>query len=137
MKKPRGPLFWIPRILAILLIAFLALFSLDSFQPGLSAGEIALALLMHNIPVLVLIALLAVAWKWDLVGAVTFVGAGLLYIGLNIFNVFGTGLPWYLAISWSLSLAGPAIFVGALFYLNWAQHRRAPKTRETPVAPQL
>ena len=125
MKRSRGPWYWIPRILAVLLVAFLALFSLDVFQPGLSSGEIALAFFMHNIPVFVMIVVLVFAWKWDLVGVIGFAVAGLLYIGLTISSVIGSNLPWYVAIAWSLQIAGPALIVAALFFVNWRLGRRA------------
>lgn len=132
MKRSRGPWYWIPRILGVLLVAFLALFSLDVFQPGLSSGEIALAFLMHNIPVIVMIGVLAFAWKWDLVGVIGFAVAGLLYIGLTISSVVGSNLPWYLAIAWSLQIAGPALIVAALFFVNWRRGRRAVVPSSAP-----
>lgn len=42
---------WAPRMLAMGLIGFFALFSLDAIRPGLTAKEILVALLIHNIPV--------------------------------------------------------------------------------------
>lgn len=132
MKRSRGPWYWIPRILAVLLVAFLALFSLDVFQPGLSSGEIALAFLIHNIPVIVMIVVLVFAWKWDLVGAIGFAIAGLLYIGLTAYSVVGSNLPWYLAIAWSVQLAGPALIIAALFFVNWRRGRRSVVASSDP-----
>lgn len=112
-------LYWIPRVLSILFICFLALFSLDVFEPGMSAGEIMLGLLMHNIPSIIMAILLVIAWKKEIVGAVGYFGAGLLYIGIVIFNIVNSGLQWYLAISWSLIIAGPLFIIGILFLINW------------------
>ena len=119
MKKAGRIWYWAPRLLSILFICFLTLFSLDVFEPGLSAGEIALGLLMHNIPSIIMIVLLIIAWRIEIVGTVVFIGAGLLYIGLVVNNVIHSELPWYLAITWSLNIAGPAFIIGVLFLISW------------------
>ena len=112
-------LYWTPRVLSILFTCFLALFSLDVFEPGMSAGKIMLGLLMHNIPSIIMAVLLVIAWKKEIVGAVGYFGAGLLYNGIVIFNIVNSGLQWYLAISWSLIIAGPLFIIGILFLINW------------------
>lgn len=119
MKRTEKILFWTPRILSILFICFLALFSLDVFEPGKSIEEILLGLLMHNIPSIIMIILLVIAWRKEIVGAVSYFGAGLLYIGLVTFRVINSELQWYLAITWSLTIAGPAFLIGVLFLINW------------------
>lgn len=119
--------YWAPRILSILFILFLAMFSLDVIEPGRSMGDTIIGLIMHNIPVFILIGLLIIAWKHELVGAVTFIAAGLLYSGLTVSGAVQSDIPWYLSISWSLTIAGPAFLVGILFLLNWKRKRR-PKT---------
>lgn len=117
-------IYWTPRILSILLILFLAMFSLDVIGPGRSVGDILIGLIMHNIPVLILTALLMIAWKHELVGAITFIAAGSLYSGMNVFRAIHSDIPWYLSIPWSLTIAGPAFLVGILFLLNWKQKRQ-------------
>lgn len=119
MKKTRKMLYWAPRILSILFICFLTLFSLDVFEPGMSAGEIALGLFMHNIPSIIMIVLLVIAWRKEIVGAVSYFCAGLFYIGFLIFSAVNSGLQWYLVISWSMIIAGPAFIIGVLFLINW------------------
>ena len=112
-KVPRW-IYWTPRILSILFLCFLAIFSLDVFEPGLSAGQIALGLFMHNIPVLILLVVLLIAWKYEIVGGIAFILAGLAYIVSTAIRV-----PWYLVISWSMIIAVPAFFIGILFLVNW------------------
>lgn len=119
MKKTGKLLYWTPRILSILFICFLSLFSLDVYQPGMSAGDVALGLFMHNIPSLVMIVLLVIAWRREIVGAVGFIGAGLFYVGLVVFNVVNSQLPWYIAITWVLTISGPAFLIGILYLINW------------------
>jgi hypothetical protein len=93
------------------------------FEPGMSAGEVALGLLMHNIPSIILIILLVIAWRKEIVGAVSYFGAGLLYIGFVTFSVVNSGLPWYIAITWSITIAGPAFIIGVLFLINWIKRK--------------
>jgi hypothetical protein len=107
----RGWLVWTPRILLLLFVAVLALFSLDVFEEGLGAGEIALGLLMHNLPTLALLAAAVAAWRWPLVGAV----------GLAAFAAW-----WLLAFavrgfvpSVVLLMAGLPLAVAALFLASW------------------
>ena len=119
-KKASKFLTWLPRILSIIFIAFLAMFSLDVFEPGRQWWEILLGLFMHNIPVFVLIAVLIIAWKHEIVGAIAFGLAGLLHIVLTINRA---GLPWQLAFSLSLIIAGPAFIIGFLFLHNWCKKR--------------
>ena len=111
--------FWAPRILSILFVMFLAMFSLDVIEPGRSTGEIIIGLIMHNIPVFILTGLVIIAWKHELVGAVAFITVGLLYSGLTLSEAIKSEIPWYQSISWSLTIAGPALLVGILFLLNW------------------
>lgn len=124
MKKTGNFLYWTPRILSILFICFLSLFSLDVYQPGMSAGDLALGLFMHNIPSLILIALLVIAWRREIVGAVGFIGAGLLYIGLVVGKLVNSELPLYIAITWSLIIVGPAFLIGILFMINWKKRKK-------------
>jgi len=119
MNKAKKILYLSPRILSILYICFLTLFSLDVFEPGMSAGEVALGLFMHNIPSIIMIVLLVIAWRKEIVGAVGYFCAGLLYIGFLIFNAVNSGLQWQLVISWSIIIAVPALLIGILFFINW------------------
>lgn len=120
MKKST---YWTPRIMSILFICFLSLFSLDVFQPGMSATEIALGLFMHNIPSIILIVLLIISWRREIIGALTYFAAGTIYIGFVLYNVMKSGLPWYTGLTWSLIIALPAFIIGLLFLANW-RHRK-------------
>jgi len=112
--------FWTPRILSIIFIAFLALFSLDVFGMGLSFREVSIGLIMHNIPVFVLIAVLVIAWKRELVGGVVFILAGFLYIFLAL---HGAG-DWRMALAWSVQISGMAFLIGGFFIANWIKKKK-------------
>lgn len=114
--KARGPLYWAPRILTLLFTGFISLFALDVFDGRRGFTESVAALLMHLIPSLVLLVLLAIAWRWEWVGAITFPTLGALYI------VTGWGrFPWMTY----LIIAGPLFLVGGLFLFAWMRRRIA------------
>ena len=123
MKEIGKLLYWAPRILSILFICFLSLFSLDVYKPGMRVEDVALGLFMHNIPTLIMVVLLVIAWRREIVGAVSFIGAGLLYSGFVVFNVVNSELPWYIAITWALTIAGPAFLIGILYLINWKKRK--------------
>jgi len=116
-------IYWTPRILSIIFLCFLALFSLDVIEEGLSFGQILLGLLMHNIPIFVLGIILWISWKYEIVGAIAFILAGILYIGFIFRNIVETGFQWYY-LAWAVQLSGIAFFIGILFLMNWRQKKR-------------
>ena len=103
-------LFWTPRALGILFAIFLSLFALDVFSEGYGFRETIVALFMHLVPTFVVLIALAVAWRWEWVGAALFCGLAVFYVVMAWGRFpFGT----YLVIS------GPLLLVGVLFLLNW------------------
>jgi hypothetical protein len=119
-KKASKFIYWTPRILGIIFVLFLMMFSLDVFEPGMTAWQIALGLFIHNIPSLILLIALIISWKHEIVGAVTFILAGLLYI---ISVALRPGFEWY-RLSWFVIISGPAFFIGILFLIGWLRKRR-------------
>ncbi|MCE4564949.1 hypothetical protein INQ51_11570 [Maribellus sp. CM-23] len=128
MKTSIKILHWTPRILCILAILFISLFALDSFGPGRTIWQQISAFLMHMIPSFVLLALLIVAWKWELVGGILFTLIGLGFspfifthnyhmnhsVGMSLFTVLMTNFPFML--------------VGVLFIIGFFK-----KKRQVPV----
>jgi len=112
-------IYWLPRILSILFILFLSLFSFDVFSEY-NGWDIVLPLLMHLIPSFVLLGITLVAWKYDLVGAISFLGSGLFYILL-----VGLDRHW----SWYIGISGPAIIIGMLFAWNWFRVKIRPEIK--------
>lgn len=120
-------IFWMPRVLSVLGIAFLSLFSLDVFDGTSNVGQMLVGFLMHNIPTFVLLVVTVLAWKRDIVGAVGFIGAGLLYIALLINNALTYGFHGYY-IGWALTLSGPAFLIGTLYLVGWYKKRQVRGT---------
>lgn len=101
-------LYWLPRILGIGLIVFYVLFALDAFDSESSMGEMLLGFLIYLIPAFVLIAILLVAWKWELPGGILYLAAGALYIYM------ARGMYWMVY----LYIGGPLLLSGILFILH-------------------
>ena len=110
-------LYWIPRILTILSILFMTMFSLDAFGGNESFGAKMLGFLIHNIPVLILIAILIIAWKWEVEGGALFIIASI--VGFIYFHSF-SGNPG------SLIVIAPFLIVGILFILHYVLYGRNP-----------
>ncbi len=106
----RRILYWTPRILTLLFAAFISIFALDVFGVGYSPWETAVALFMHLIPTFIILIALGLAWRWEWIGAVAFLGLALFYVVMT----WGQ-FPW----SVYLIIAGPAVLIGILFGYDW------------------
>lgn len=124
-KKVGGFIHWAPRVLGIAFACFLLIFSFDVFEPGLGFWGTLLAFLIHSVPSLVLAAVVVVAWRYEIVGAIAFVAAGALYIILLLMN---RRLEWYM-LSWSVIVAGPAFLTGILFFVDWRRKRNRKQVK--------
>jgi len=112
----REALYWAPRTLGILFALFLSLFALDVLRQGYGVFGTILGLLIHLLPVYVVVLALLLAWRWEWLGGLLFIGLAVLYL------VWAWGrFPWvtYLAVS------GPLLVVGALFLVSWRVRARA------------
>ncbi len=117
-KRINKFVYWTPRILSMIFILFLAMFSLDVFDMKLGFWETLLGLFMHNIPAFILLAVLLISWKHEIVGGIVFIIFGILYIVIMLMNALRNSFEWYM-ISNSLIIAGPAFLIGILFIANW------------------
>ena len=122
MAKVNKLLFWAPRVLAILFILFLAMFSLDIFGNNYTFWETVVGLFMHNILSIILLIVLIISWKYELVGAIAFILGGILYLAWVLRNVILTGFEWYY-LAWALQISGIAFLVGILFLVGWKKRR--------------
>ena len=110
-----APLTWAPRILLVLFALFLTVFSLDVFEHGKDAAELAVGLFLHNLPSLLLLATVAAAWRREWLGAVVCATMSLLYVAW----------AWgrFPLITYFI-IAGP-LFVCAVLYLAAWRTRQA------------
>ena len=121
----RRTAFWTPRVICILFALFLVLFSFDVFEEGRSVGEMALGLLIHNIPTIALFITLYFAWRREWIGAVVFAGLGALYI------VWAWGRFPFMTFA---LISGPLFLLALLFLLNWIYRAQIRPSAETAGA---
>ena len=62
-ETSKGLMYWTPRVLCIAFAALLAAFAADVFDMPLNVWEKAIALAMHLVPSLMVLVVLAVAWR--------------------------------------------------------------------------
>lgn len=110
---------WFTRILAILAILFVLMFSLDSFGGDKPAGRQILEFLITSIPALTLVCALVVAWKYEIIGGPIFI---IIAIALGIFWNSFTGN------SGSLIILAPFFLIGLLFLLHGLLSRKRKAT---------
>ena len=110
----RNLLFWTPRVICIAFAIFLSLFALDVFNEHLGFGKTLLALLIHLLPVYIVLLVLAIAWRWEWVGA-------LIFAGLATWYAMHRAL-WHRHPDWVAVIAGPMLVLAALFLANWLRH---------------
>lgn len=125
--KTLNLLFWIPRLLCILAILFIGMFALDAFDAKLTLSEQILGFLIHLTPVYILIALLVVAWKWELLGGILLTAFGLItspFVFMLNYNRIHSVTGCLLIL---LMITFPFIVVGLLFVVH---HWMAKKARQ-------
>jgi hypothetical protein len=122
-------IYWTPRVLSILFLLFLALFSLDVFDTDLGFWGTVAGLFMHNIPALVLLAVLIVSWKHEIVGGVVFILAGMVYIVWLLKTILGDTPHQWDILSWSFTISGPAFLIGTLFLVGWYRKKKEPRPK--------
>lgn len=115
---------WIPRVLCILAIGFLLMFGLDAFDPRLSLQDQIVGFLIHSIPAFVLLAILAVAWRWELVGGIVFALLGLGFSPLIFAHNFRMNHSVWMSLFIVLVINGPFIVTGALFVVAHQMKKR-------------
>jgi hypothetical protein len=119
MKTSVRLFHWLPRIICILAILFVSIFAADAFAPGLTLWQQLGAFFMHLIPSFVLIAILIVAWKWELVGGIIIAVIGIatspfIFILNHNRNHFSVGA----SLGVVLMITFPFIVVGILFIVS-------------------
>lgn len=108
-------IYWLPRVLTIIYILFLALFAFDVFEGDQSVWKKALGFLIHLVPNFVLIVILIISWKREWIAAILFSVLAIFYI------VFFWGR---FALGAYFAIAGPLFLTGILFLINWYQRKR-------------
>ncbi len=109
-------LIWIPRVMVMLLAAFMLLFSFDVFEGDESLGMKLLGFLMHSIPSILLVICLLVSWKHPLAGGII-----LLVITAAMAYFFKTYRGWETLVFFS---AFPLVAAILYFVAHFISNRR-------------
>jgi hypothetical protein len=110
----RKTLLWTPRVLGILFVLFLGIFALDIFDMQLGFWGTIVGLFMHLIPNILLAIVIALAWKWEWVGAVGFLGWAISYMK----RALGFDCVTYAII------AGIPALIGLLYLVGWIWRKK-------------
>jgi hypothetical protein len=102
---------WAPRAAALLIIFFVALFSLDVFGTGAPLLEVLVGFLMHNIPSILMLLLLIIAWKRPVVGFVAFLLVGAAFAAFFVRDMY--------ALPNLVLFVLPILLIASLFYADW------------------
>ncbi|MDF1558619.1 MAG: hypothetical protein P1P83_00250 [Bacteroidales bacterium] len=102
---------WFTRILAIAAILFLVIFSLEVFSGNEPFGKKLAGFLIHNIPALLLIIALIIAWRQEIAGGVIFL---LAFIVMAVFFKSFAGNSASLIVISPFFIAGCAFIIHAL-----------------------
>lgn len=117
-------LHWTPRVLCILAILFISMFAADAFNPQFTIWQQIGGFLIHLFPSYILIAILWVAWKWELIGGII----------LSVIGLVATPWVWNLNYSMNhsvsmtlgvvLAITFPFIVIGLLFIASHYAKKR-------------
>ena len=116
MQRRAFRFLWVPRILMVLFIIFLTLFSFDVFEMEGSIWTKVGAFVMHSIPSIVLAAFVVVTWKVPLIVGIVDLVLAVAYTVL----VWSQGNP-----QMAPGLALPLAIVGVLFIVAYVLERKA------------
>lgn len=111
-SKTYSIIYWSSRILSLLLVAFVFLFSLDVFEIEASFWNLMLGFLMHNIPVIILLISIIIGWKMEIIPSITFLIGTIILIIINTDGNFDS-------IIYGLPIVIPGIAVSVLYFLSW------------------
>jgi cytochrome b561 len=100
------------------------MFAADAFSPELTIWQQLVAFFMHLIPSFILIALLIVAWKWELIGGVIFTIIGVGLSPLIFQHNYAMNQSVSLSIFIILMITFPFIVVGILFIVSHFMKKR-------------
>jgi len=127
MKPPSKFFHWLPRVLCIIAILFISLFAADSFAPGLTFWQQIGGFFIHLIPSFILLAILILAWKWELAGSIAFGLIGLIMMPI----IYGTNYKMNHSVWISLgvvcAIALPFFIIGILFFVSYSKKRKYKK----------
>ena len=125
MKISTRVLYWLPRIICIIGILFISMFSIDTLNSELTIWQQILSLSMHLIPSFVLIFLLLLSWKRELIGGIIFMIIGLGFSPIIFIHNFKMNQSIWMSLGVISVITIPFAIVGMLFIVS---HYRKKKS---------
>ncbi len=124
MKNSVKIIHWVPRVLCIIAVIFISMFAFDSFSPDRTFLQNIGSLLMHLLPSFVLIAILILAWKWELAGGILFTVLGVVatpfIYNLNFQRTHSASTSFTVVLAITL----PFVIIGILFIVSHYMKKR-------------
>jgi len=106
---------WAPRIASFLIIFFLTLFSFDVFSGNASFWQMLGGFLVHNLPSIVLLILLIIAWKRPIVGFISFLIFALAFTAFFVRSFISPNLFFFVL---------PILLIAFLYYADWQWNKK-------------
>jgi len=108
-----------------------SIFALDSFDHG-TFGEQILAFLMHMIPSFVLMIILAIAWKWELIGGILYILLGIVLSHFIYTHNYRMNHSVWMSLEVIALITFPFILAGVLFLLSYFRDKKQSIIHELP-----
>lgn len=102
-------LYWAPRTLAILVVAFTSLFAFDVFEGTTGLWQTLAALAIHLLPQGIILLVLGLTWRAPIRG-------GVLFVLLSLVSLAFFGRPFPSAVHFLLTL--PLLVIAILFFVE-------------------
>jgi hypothetical protein len=110
MKKPvRHLLYWSPRILGVLMVAYAAKNVADFVKPGMGFWDASIAVLSHLIPSFLLAVVVWLSWRREWIAGSVFVLLATLRFAKDVIRS-DFGHLWLTLL---------ALSIGALWFVSW------------------
>lgn len=105
-------IYWTPRIAGILIALFVSLFALDVFDMEGTFWQKIGGFILHAMPAIIMLIIVALAWRRAWIGFVVFLLAAIFFLR----TLLGTPEGW---LGMLLLFSGPMAAIAALFWANW------------------
>ena len=119
MNSGRKILLWAPRVLLVAFALFLVIFSFDVFEQGKGAMETGIALVVHNIPSMIVGLVVFAAWRREWIGVMACLVLAIAWI---VWALGRFPLVTYFIMT------GPLFIVAVLYAANWQLRRQTNRS---------
>jgi hypothetical protein len=125
--------YWIPRILSVLAICFVELFSFDVFEGNENMGMKMLCFLIHSIPAIVLSSIFILACYRELWGGILYTTTGIFFTPVIFIHNYAMNHSVWITLGVGALLNLPFIVTGGFFIWSHFLKRNEIKKLTKPV----